>query len=39
LAKTTKPATKPTTITCIRGKLNKKVSAIVPKCPTGYKKK
>jgi hypothetical protein len=39
LAKTTKPATKLTTITCIKGKLTKKVSAIVPKCPTGYKKK
>jgi hypothetical protein len=39
LAKTTKPATKLTTITCNKGKLTKKVSAIVPKCPTGYKKK
>ena len=39
LAKTTKPATKPTTITCIKGKSTKKVSAIVPRCPNGYKKK
>ena len=38
-AKNTKPITKPTTITCIKGKLTKKVSAIVPKCPTGYRKK
>jgi len=27
------------TITCIRGKLNKKVTALNPKCPAGYKKK
>ena len=26
-------------ITCIRGKLNKKVTALNPKCPAGYKKK
>jgi hypothetical protein len=39
LAKTTKLASKLTTITCIKGKLTKKISAIVPKCPTGYKKK
>jgi len=32
-------ATKKTTITCIKGKLIKKVSAVKPKCPTGYKKK
>jgi hypothetical protein len=30
---------KMTTITCIKGKSNKKVTAIKPKCPTGYKKK
>ena len=30
---------KKTTITCIKGKLTKKVSAIKPKCPVGYKKK
>ena len=28
-----------TTITCVKGKLTKKVSAVKPKCPTGYKKK
>lgn len=27
------------TITCINGKTTKKVTAVVPKCPTGYKKK
>lgn len=27
------------TITCIKGKSTKKVSAVNPKCPTGYKKK
>ena len=27
------------TITCIKGKLTKKVSAVNPKCPKGYKKK
>jgi len=31
--------TKKTTITCVKGKLVKKVTAIKPKCPTGYKKK
>jgi hypothetical protein len=30
---------KKTTITCIKGKLVKKVTALKPKCPTGYKKK
>ena len=30
---------KKSTITCIKGKLTKKVTAINPKCPTGYKKK
>ena len=30
---------KATTITCIKGKLTKKVTAVNPKCPTGYKKK
>jgi hypothetical protein len=39
-----KPITKPTatekiTITCIKGKLNKKVTAAKPKCPAGYKVK
>jgi len=28
-----------TTITCIKGKLTKKVTAVNPKCPNGYKKK
>ena len=27
------------TITCVKGKLIKKVTAVNPKCPTGYKKK
>ena len=30
---------KKTTITCVKGKLVKKVSAIKPVCPTGYKKR
>ena len=30
---------KKTTITCVKGKLTKKVTAVGPKCPTGYKKK
>ena len=30
---------KKTTITCIKGKLTKKVTAVNPKCPAGYKKK
>ena len=32
-------AQKKTTITCIKGKTTKKVTAVSPKCPTGYKKK
>jgi hypothetical protein len=32
-------STKKTTITCIKGKVTKKFTAINPKCPTGYKKK
>ncbi len=32
-------ATKKTTISCVKGKLIKKVTAVKPKCPTGYKKK
>ena len=32
-------ATKKVTITCTKGKLTKKVTAVKPKCPTGYKKK
>jgi hypothetical protein len=35
----TKVATKKVTITCIKGKLTKKVTAVNPKCPVGYKKK
>ena len=36
-----KPSTpvKKMTITCVKGKLSKKVTAVSPKCPTGYKKK
>jgi hypothetical protein len=35
------PATtaKKTTITCIKGKITKKVTGVNPKCPIGYKKK
>jgi hypothetical protein len=37
---TVKPvAAKKKTITCIKGKTSKKVTAVNPKCPTGYKKK
>ena len=36
---TTKVASKKTTITCMKGKTIRKVSAINPKCPSGYKKK
>ena len=32
-------ATKKTTITCTKGKLTKKVTAVKPKCPAGFKKK
>jgi hypothetical protein len=32
-------AAKKTTITCVKGKLTKKVTAVGPKCPAGYKKK
>ena len=34
-----KAASKATTITCVKGKTTKKVTAIKPKCPSGYKKK
>jgi hypothetical protein len=30
---------KKTTITCVKGKLSKKVTAVKPKCPSGYKLK
>ena len=33
------PVAKKSTITCVKGKLTKKVTAASPKCPTGYKKK
>ena len=36
---TPKPISKAVTITCIKGKATKKVTAVKPKCPTGYKKK
>ena len=41
---TTKPNAAPiiikkTSITCIKGKTSKKITAVNPKCPTGYKKK
>lgn len=32
-------ASRKSTITCVKGKLTKKVSGIKPKCPTGYKVK
>ena len=32
-------AKKKTTITCVKGKLIKKVTAVKPVCPKGYKKK
>lgn len=42
-APTPKPSTpsvaKKTTITCVKGKVVKKVTAVSPKCPAGYKKK
>jgi M6 family metalloprotease-like protein len=38
-ATATLAARKKTTITCTKGKLTKKVTAIKPKCPAGYKKK
>jgi hypothetical protein len=38
-AATAKPAVKKITITCVKGKTSKKMTAIKPTCPTGYKKK
>jgi hypothetical protein len=35
----TVPNLKKTTITCIKGKVAQKVTAVKPKCPAGYKKK
>ena len=34
-----KTVIKKSTITCVKGKTSKKVTAVIPKCPTGYKKK
>jgi hypothetical protein len=34
-----KPVVKKITITCIKGKTSKKVTAVKPKCPKGYKRK
>jgi len=35
-----KPAAlKKTSINCVKGKMTKKVTAVNPKCPTGYKKR
>jgi hypothetical protein len=34
-----KVAAKKTSITCVKGKTSKKVTAVNPKCPTGYKKR
>ena len=39
LAATKAGSLKKTTITCLKGKLTKRITAIHPKCPTGYKKK
>ena len=36
---TQKPAQAMKTITCLKGKVVKKVTAVSPKCPTGFKKK
>ena len=38
-AKAKAEVSKKKTITCVKGKLTKKVTAINPKCPKGYKKK
>ena len=38
-AETKAAATRKTTITCVKGKLSKKITAVKPKCPTGYKLK
>ena len=37
--KVSAPIVKKLTITCVKGKVTKKVSAVAPKCPAGYKKK
>lgn len=38
-AASTKQTVKQSTITCVKGKISKKVTALKPVCPTGYKKK
>ena len=38
-AKAKAAISKKTTITCVKGKISKKVTAVNPKCPKGYKKK
>jgi len=38
-APSAKPVVKKLTITCVKGKTSKKVTAVNPKCPAGYKKK
>ena len=38
-AKAKAALSKKTTITCVKGKISKKVTAVNPKCPAGYKKK
>jgi hypothetical protein len=38
-AAVTKSGAKKTSITCVKGKITKKVIAVKPKCPSGYKKK
>ncbi len=37
--KASKPVAKASTVTCVMGKTTKKVTAVSPKCPAGYKKK
>jgi hypothetical protein len=39
LVDTSAGVSKTTTITCVKGKLTKKVTSTNPKCPSGYKKK
>ena len=39
VSKAAATATKKTTITCVKGKVTKKVTAVKPKCPSGYKVK
>ena len=34
-----KPAAKKTTISCVKGKTVKKVTAVKPTCPSGFEKK